>query len=159
MSSSAQHSTLRRLRVLLVRSYSTLEARGVVIVLLAGFVGTIAGLLVTAMSGLVQAMHWLLFNLSGEERLSATLSLSDPTRAVVPAIGGLLLGLSVIWLRWRKFRTPVDPIEANALHGGRMSLTDTFIIAGQTMLSSGFGASVGLEAGYTQVGSGLASRL
>ncbi|RVD49206.1 chloride channel protein, partial [Mesorhizobium sp. M7A.F.Ca.ET.027.03.2.1] len=35
----------------------------------------------------------------------------------------------------------------------------TFIIAGQTMISSGFGASVGLEAGYTQVGSGLASRL
>ncbi len=127
--------------------------------LLAGLVGTIAGLLVTAMSGLVQAMHWLLFDLSGDERLSATLSLSDPTRAVVPAIGGLLLGLSVIWLRWRKFRTPIDPIEANALHGGRMSLTDTFIIAGQTMLSSGFGASVGLEAGYTQVGSGLASRL
>jgi CIC family chloride channel protein len=86
-------------------------------------------------------------------------SLQRPIQAVVPAIGGLLLGLTVIWLRKRKFRTPVDPIEANALYGGRMSLTDTFIIAGQTMISSGFGASVGMEAGYTQAGSGVASRL
>ena len=89
----------------------------------------------------------------------AMFSLQSPVQALIPAIGGILLGLTVIWLRKRKFRTPVDPIEANALYGGRMSLTDTFIIAGQTMISSGFGASVGLEAGYTQVGSGLASRL
>ncbi|TIV22017.1 MAG: chloride channel protein, partial [Mesorhizobium sp.] len=34
-----------------------------------------------------------------------------------------------------------------------------FIIVAQTMISSGFGASVGLEAGYTQIGSGIASRL
>ncbi|RWF68609.1 MAG: chloride channel protein, partial [Mesorhizobium sp.] len=149
----------RRLRAVLINSIPVLEARGIVIVLMAGMVGMIAGALVTGMSALVQAMHFLLFDVQPGGRLSAMFSLASPVQAMFPAIGGLLLGLSVIWLRRRKFRTPVDPIEANALYGGRMSLTDTFIIVGQTMISSGFGASVGLEAGYTQVGSGIASRL
>ncbi len=56
-------------------------------------------------------------------------------------------------------RRAVDPIEANALYGGRMSLNDSLIVVAQTMVSNGVGASVGLEAGYTQIGSALASRL
>jgi CIC family chloride channel protein len=149
----------RRLRALFVRSLPVLEARGIVVVLLGGLVGVMAGTLVTTMSALVQWLHVLLFEVQPGGRLSGMFSLQRPVQALVPAVGGILLGLTVVWLRRRKFRTPVDPIEANALYGGRMSLTDTFIIAGQTMISSGFGASVGLEAGYTQVGSGLASRL
>ena len=149
----------RRLRAVLVRSLPLLEARGIAVVMLAGVVGVMAGILVTAMSQMVQDLHGLLYGVQPGGRLSAMFSLADPIQAAVPAIGGILLGLSLVWLRKRKFRTPVDPIEANALYGGRMSLTDTFIIAVQTMISSGFGASVGLEAGYTQVGSGLASRL
>ncbi|CAN7674456.1 chloride channel protein [Mesorhizobium caraganae] len=149
----------RRLRAVLIRSVPLLEARGIVIVALAGAVGVISAVLVTGMSEVVQGLHFLLFGVQPGGRLSGMFSLQSPFQALIPAIGGILLGLTVIWLRKRKFRTPVDPIEANALYGGRMSLTDTFIIAGQTMISSGFGASVGLEAGYTQVGSGLASRL
>jgi len=149
----------RRLRALFVRSLPVLEARGIVVVLLGGLVGVMAGTLVTTMSALVQWLHVLLFEVQPGGRLSGMFSLQRPVQALVPAVGGILLGVTVVWLRRRKFRTPVDPIEANALYGGRMSLTDTFIIAGQTMISSGFGASVGLEAGYTQVGSGLASRL
>ena len=55
-------------------------------------------------------------------------------------------------------RRAVDPIEANALYGGRMSLNDSLIVVVQTILSNGVGASVGLEAGYTQIGSAMASR-
>lgn len=149
----------RRLRAVLIRSVPLLEARGIVIVALAGVVGVISAVLVTGMSEAVQGLHFLLFGVQPGGRLSGMFSLQSPFQASIPVIGGILLGFTVIWLRKRKFRTPVDPIEANALYGGRMSLTDTFIIAGQTMISSGFGASVGLEAGYTQVGSGLASRL
>ncbi|MER8750910.1 chloride channel protein [Mesorhizobium sp. M1050] len=158
---SRNHSEVyaRRLRAVLIRSVPLLEARGIAVVILAGAVGVMAGLLVTAMSQIVQDLHGLLFGVQPGGRLSGMFSLTNPAQALVPAIGGILLGLTVIWLRIRKFRAPIDPIEANALYGGRMSLTDTFIIAGQTMISSGFGASVGLEAGYTQVGSGLASRL
>ena len=56
-------------------------------------------------------------------------------------------------------RRAVDPIEANALYGGRMSLNDSLVVVAQTVLSNGVGASVGLEAGYAQIGSAMASRL
>jgi CIC family chloride channel protein len=77
----------------------------------------------------------------------------------VPTIGGLLVGL-VSWgvARWWARRT-VDPIEANALYGGRMSMNDSLLVTLQTVLSNGVGASVGLEAGYTQISSALGSRL
>ncbi|CAM5211222.1 Chloride channel protein, CIC family OS=Bosea thiooxidans OX=53254 GN=SAMN05660750_04652 PE=4 SV=1 [Bosea thiooxidans] len=45
------------------------------------------------------------------------------------------------------------------MHGGRMSLRDSVFVALQTIGSSGAGASVGLEAGYTQAASGLASHI
>ena len=66
-----------------------------------------------------------------------------------------LIGLAVVRYHPRR---AVDPIEANALYGGRMSLNDSLIVVLQTILSNGVGASVGLEAGYTQIGSALASR-
>src|SRR4051812_41147636 len=56
-------------------------------------------------------------------------------------------------------RPPIDPIEANALYGGRLSLADGAVVGAQNIVSNGFGASVGLEAAYAQAGGGLASRL
>jgi CIC family chloride channel protein len=73
--------------------------------------------------------------------------------------GGVIFGIAAeIIRRWRPDRE-IDPIEANALHGGRMSLIGSLIVALQTVWSSGVGASVGLEAGYTQMSSGIASRI
>ncbi len=83
----------------------------------------------------------------------------DPVRTVVvPALGGLALGLVTLGLTRLRPRRTVDPIEANALFGGRMSLTGSLIVVLQTVMSNGVGASVGLEAGYTQIGSAIASR-
>src|SRR3954466_7463063 len=78
---------------------------------------------------------------------------------LVPIMGGVLLGLLNLGLaRWWP-RAPIDPIEANALYGGRLSLADGAVVGAQNIVSNGFGASVGLEAAYAQVGGGLASRL
>ena len=52
-----------------------------------------------------------------------------------------------------------DAIEANALLGGRLSLTGSLLVTVQTLMSCGTGASVGLEAGYAQICSAVASRL
>jgi CIC family chloride channel protein len=129
------------------------------LVVLAGFVGVAAGLCVTAMGIISQFMHELLYGIAPGERLSGQVSV-DPWRALFSLVGGgLLMGLSgYAMLRWWP-RRAIDPIEANALYGGRMSLNDSLVVVGQTLLSNGVGASVGLEAGYTQIGSALASRL
>jgi CIC family chloride channel protein len=128
------------------------------LVALAVGIGVLSGLLASAMSGIAEWMHEGLFGPEGARGLS-TLRGADPLRLLLlPAVGGLLLGLLNLALaRWHP-RVPVDPIEANALHGGRMALQDGAVVAGQNLLSNGFGASVGLEAGYTQVASGFASR-
>ncbi|TIM15847.1 MAG: chloride channel protein, partial [Mesorhizobium sp.] len=107
---SRNHSEVyaRRLRAVLIRSLPLLEARGIVVVILAGVVGVMAGILVTAMSQIVQDLHGLLFGVQPGGRLSGMFSLANPMQALVPAIGGMLLGLTVVWLRIRKFRTPID---------------------------------------------------
>ncbi|HUZ92063.1 MAG TPA: chloride channel protein, partial [Methylocella sp.] len=123
---------------------------------LAVTVGGIAGLGVAGLLGCADFLHLWLF---GHRRLSSLVALDAPIQAFVPLAGGLILGISGIYVRKWIPRRPVDPIEANALQGGRMSLKDSALIAVQTVISNGFGASVGLEAAYTQVGSGIASWL
>jgi CIC family chloride channel protein len=142
----------RRLRAIV-------RARESSLILLAALVGVIAGLVVAAMGGAVDLLHEVLFKLQHGERLSARLTL-DPVLALsVPLLGGLIFGATTeVIRRWRPERE-IDPIEANALHGGRMSLLGSIIVAAQTVWSSGVGASVGLEAGYTQLASGIASRV
>jgi CIC family chloride channel protein len=129
------------------------------LVVLAVLIGATAGLVVAAMSNAVEALHVVLFNLEWGDRLSSQFRI-EPWRALlVPSLGGLLLGLGFLVLsRWRPARE-IDPIEANALHGGQMSFRGSVIVALQTVWSSGVGASVGLEAGYTQLASGLAASL
>jgi CIC family chloride channel protein len=135
------------------------RARETSLVILAALVGTIGGLVVAAMSAAVAGLHMLLFNLEMGEHLSSRIEI-EPLRALlVPSLGGLLLGVAfLVLLRWRPVRE-IDPIEANALHGGRMSFRGSVIVALQTVWSSGVGASVGLEAGFTQLASGLGASL
>jgi CIC family chloride channel protein len=129
------------------------------LVALAAFVGCGAGILDWLMTEMTQFIHQVLFRIGHSERLSAMATL-DPWRTVlVPAIGGLAVGVLGLGIARYRQRRAVDPIEANALYGGRMSLTDSLMVVIQTILSNGVGASVGLEAGYTQIGSGIASRL
>jgi chloride channel protein, CIC family len=129
------------------------------LVVLAALVGTIGGLVVSVMAAAVEILHVVLFNLEPGDRLSSQLSIEPARALLVPSLGGLLLGIAfLLLLRWRPARE-VDPIEANALHGGRMSFRGSVIVALQTIWSSGVGASVGLEAGYTQLSSGLAASL
>ena len=126
---------------------------------LAAFIGVIAGFCVTGMTLSTQWVHRILFHLGPHERLSGQAEV-EPLRAVLgPTLGGLAVGLlAIAVLKWWP-RRAVDPIEANALYGGRMSLNDSLVVVAQTMLSNSVGASVGLEAGYTQIGAALASRL
>ena len=118
-------------------------------------VGAASGLAAVVLGSIARGIQNALFGLPDGLRLSAVASLSPMQLAMLP-LGGVVLAVFSLAVRSRK-RTLVDAVEANALHGGRMSMTDSLIIAGQTAISNGFGASVGLEAGYAQLGSAAGS--
>jgi CIC family chloride channel protein len=128
------------------------------LVLSAAVIGAGAGVITLGLGVLARGAQQLLFAIEPEVRLSATPGVA-PWRLLALPLGGLVLGaVSWAWTR-RRPKPAVDPVEANALRGGRMSVQDSLFIALQTLISNGFGASVGLEAAYAQLGGGLASRI
>src|SRR5215212_501046 len=131
----------------------------IALVALAILAGGTSGLVASLMGGATHWLHVTLFGPGAEYGLSAMRNANPIVVFLMPIIGGLLLGLLNLGLaRWWP-RTPIDPIEANALYGGRLSLADGAVVGAQNIVSNGFGASVGLEAAYAQAGGGLASRL
>lgn len=129
------------------------------LIALAGVVGAATGLIVAGVGKASWTLQSMLFGLSPTERLSGSLALHKPLAILAPAGGGLvlaLLGLALARLAPRS-RQPVDPIEANALHGGRIPARDGVEVVAQNIVSNGSGASVGLEAGYTQAGATAAA--
>jgi CIC family chloride channel protein len=125
-------------------------------ILLAVAVGAAGGGLSVALGYAAHGLQRILFELPGDMRLSAAPAIA-PIRLLALPLGGALLGLLQLALeRWRR-RTPVDVVEANALHGGAVPWRDSLTVTGQTFASNGFGASVGLEAAYAQIGGGLGS--
>jgi CIC family chloride channel protein len=129
------------------------------LVILAAVVGAIGGLVVAVMGAAVDFLHVALFSLNPGDRLSSQAAI-DPFRALlVPSLGGLMLGIAFLLLSRVRPAREIDPIEANALHGGRMSFRGSVIVALETIWSTGVGASVGLEAGYTQLSSGIGASI
>jgi chloride channel protein, CIC family len=125
----------------------------------AAAIGVVIAFGVAFTRDMVDQFHHFLFGVPLEQHISGALSI-DPWRILlVPSVGGLAYGLIAYGLRRWKPRDIVDAIEANALHGGRMSLSDSVRLTVMTIISAGVGASVGLEAAYTQLGSGTASRI
>ncbi|HEY1887115.1 MAG TPA: chloride channel protein [Roseiarcus sp.] len=122
-------------------------------------VGVLAGLCVAVMTSVVNVAHVRIYGIPFDVRLSAAERVSPLAAFGAPMLGGLLLGAIDVWLARRKAPPAVDPVEANALRGGRMSLRQSLLVAAQTVISNGAGASVGLEAGYAQIGAGVASYL
>jgi CIC family chloride channel protein len=135
----------------------TIRARETALIPLAVAVGLMAGLATVMLGTLAHGLQALLYGV-GFNRLSALASIRHPLRLLALPLGGLVLvALNRAVARWPGRAAPVDVVEANALHGGRIPMRDTLVVSAQTIVSNGFGASVGLEAAYAQAGGGLAS--
>jgi chloride channel protein, CIC family len=120
--------------------------------------GVSAGIGVVLIDLLLGWLRQFAFGMPPDQHLSDA-RIGPARMLLMPVLGGVLVGIvSVLSRRWRP-REVVDAIEANALFGGRMSVGDSLGLVLATLLSGGFGASVGLEAAYTQLGASLASRL
>lgn len=133
------------------RSSETLQ------IALAAVCGAGVGLVVALVQQAIFALHQGLFLLPEGYRLSVGYGVSPLRMIAIPALGGLALGGTTYLLQRARKTEIVDPIEANALHGGRMSLIDSLRLFFATILSNISGASVGMEAGYSQYGSGVFS--
>ncbi len=121
-------------------------------------IGVASGFGVVVLRRGVSVLHTLTFGIPLEGHLSDGYNLDWWSVLLVPLLGGLLVGGVSHWIRRWRAHDIVDAIEANALYGGRMSLRDSINLAVTTLLSGGCGASVGLEAAYTQLGAAFGSK-
>ncbi|HEV2100185.1 MAG TPA: chloride channel protein, partial [Stellaceae bacterium] len=122
-------------------------------------IGAAISIGVVVLRQILQWVHQATFLLPPDRLLSEGVGLSWWRVLGVPGGGGLVVGVATLVIRRLRPREVVDAIEANALYGGKMSLIDSANLTLLTLLSGGFGASVGLEAAYTQLGAGFASNV
>jgi CIC family chloride channel protein len=132
----------------------------VALLLIAVLVGAVVGVVTCLTGDALELIRRLLFDLKdGEGHLSSSAAEGSLRVLAIPVLGSLAYGFVAWGERRLRGRDIVDPIEANALYGGKMSLKDSLALALMTLFSAGIGASVGMEAAYTQAGSGVASRI
>lgn len=148
-----------RARLKLLKKKALARGSEIGLIGIAAIVGVAAGAAVSGMSWVSKFLHSMVFGIDVTDWLSAAAIENRLIVLTAPILGGIVMGVLLIGLNRRRVRPVVDPIEANALYGGRMSLTGSIIVAVQNLISNGFGASVGLEAGYTQISAGLASKI
>ncbi|WP_375196421.1 chloride channel protein [Sphingobium sp.] len=144
-------------RSMAVRQRRRLRESEAAFILLAAISGIVAGLLTDIQQMLAHGLQEIFYGVTAN-RLSSLGEIRHPWRLLALPIGGIMLMLFAGLMKGRA-RTPIDVVEANALHGGRIPATDNLVIAAQTIVSNGMGSSVGLEAAYAQMGGGIASLL
>src|SRR6201996_9569129 len=148
---------LRRARAIFMALQRDLRDAEIGQILLCALMGCFTGAVVDLLREGVAWLHVFDFGIPADHYLSEGIGVSRQRLVFVPLLGGLALGVLARAARARRMREIVDPIEANALHGGRMSLMDSLWLTFTTALSNGAGASLGMEAGYSQLGAGFYS--
>ena len=121
--------------------------------------GAVIGALIAGLRRGIEVLHRVSFDLPAGAYLSTGIGVDVQRIMFVPVLGGLALGLAALIVSRFRSSEIVDPIEANALHGGRMSMIDSLRLVISTVVSNACGASVGMEAGYSQFGASVFSSL
>ena len=150
---------LRALRILLSAFQRDLRSSEPFQIFICGVVGSVVGAMVAALRRGIDLLHKISFALPSGHSLSTGIGINSGRIILVPVLGGLALGVAAIIVRKYRPSEIVDPIEANALHGGRMSMFDSLRLVFATIVSNAAGASVGMEAGYSQFGSSVFSSI
>lgn len=119
--------------------------------------GIAVGAVTMSLQHLALFLHRIDFALRPGERLSGVSHISPLRIIATPVAGGAPLGMVLLAMSRLRSWEIVDPIEANAIHGGRMSVNDSLRLIAATLLSNAAGASAGMEAGDTQIGASINS--
>jgi CIC family chloride channel protein len=149
-------SPLRRLRLSLLGLRRALRDVEPWQIVACALFGVLIGAVVALLREFVVWLHVFDFGIEAHHYLSEGIGIQTSRILFVPLLGGLIIGALALLMK-RRFGDIVDPIEANALHGGRMSLRDSLWVTFMTVLSNASGASLGMEAGYSQLGAGFYS--
>src|ERR1700761_8946922 len=150
---------IRRGRVFFLELRRDLRDAEIGQILLCALMGCFTGAVVDLLREGVAWLHVFDFGIPADHYLSEGIGVSQARLLFVPLLGGLILGFAAKAVQAKRLNEIADPIEANALQGGRMSLRDSLWLTFTTVLSNGAGASLGMEAGYSQLGAGLYSWL
>ena len=150
---------VRRARVFFLEFQRDLRDAEIGQIVLCAIMGCFTGAVVDLLREGVAWLHVFDFGIPADHYLSEGVGVSQVRLLFVPLLGGLFLGVVARAARAKRLNEIVDPIEANALQGGRMSLRDSLWLTFTTVISNGAGASLGMEAGYSQLGAGLYSWL
>ena len=145
----------RRLRVSLLRFGRNDQ---VVLSLLAVVIGAAAGGAAIAFRDAIGGIQWLAYGFAGEQVATMAEQLPWWQLLLVPALGGLVIGLFVRYLLpGGRPHSVAHVIEASALNDARMSLTVGVRAAVASAASIGVGASVGREGPVVHLGASLGS--
>jgi CIC family chloride channel protein len=149
----------RLLRVLFANFQRDVRSSEMAQIVLCALIGVAVGVMTDGLHQFVNFAHKLAFELPKHTLLSAGNGTNHVRLLFVPALGGLTLGVGAWLVRRYRSADIVDPVEANAMFGGRMSFRDSVRLTLMTIVSNAAGASLGMEAGYSQFGSAVFSRL
>lgn len=106
----------------------------------------------------IGGIQWLGFGVFGERTLETLSALPWWQVMLVPALGGLIVGLVLQFtMPGQRPQAVAHVIEAMALRNGRMSLRQGFWAAVVSVISLGAGASAGREGPVVHLGATLAS--
>ncbi|KPJ64117.1 MAG: hypothetical protein AMJ45_06475 [Syntrophobacter sp. DG_60] len=118
-------------------------------------VGAIAGLGAVIFRWMIRGFQWLFFKQGGEILMPA---LSDYYVILLPAIGGLIVGLLIyLFAKEAKGHGVPEVMEAVVLRGGKIRPRVSIIKSLASSICIGSGGSVGREGPIVQIGSSMAS--
>ncbi|ASJ75974.1 chloride channel protein [Granulosicoccus antarcticus] len=128
--------------------------------LLAALIGVVVGLSTLAFLKLVLMFQWLGYGEASEIRYTQILAARPAWQVIlVPAAGGLLLGIVMRFLPGRRYHGIADVMEACALNSARMPVRSGVGAGLAAAVSLGVGAPLGREGPAVHIGASISAWL
>lgn len=126
--------------------------------LLAASIGAVVGLSTLLLIKLVLLVQWIGYGAASEIRYSQIIAARDAWQVIlVPAAGGLMLGVLMQVLPGRRYHGIADVMEACALNSARMPARSGLGAALAAALSLGVGAPLGREGPAVHIGASISA--